>query len=72
MELTTKTFSEGMKFLQECYPTQSFRSFNKTWYEVIKLDISDEEFMPLIIQYCRTESAVPTCPADIINFKLKK
>ena len=69
MELTVNNFIEGIQFLQDCY--KGFPIPNKTWYEVIKNDISDEEFMPLITQYCRTEPA-PTCPADIINFMLKK
>ena len=68
MELTTKTFGEGIKFLWGCY--SPFR-VGENWYKVIKLDISDEEFIPLLIQYCRTEPA-PTCPADIINFKRKQ
>lgn len=68
MELTTKTFGEGIKFLWGCY---SNINVGANWYEVIKLDISDEEFIPLLIQYCRTKPA-PTCPADIINFKLNQ
>lgn len=71
--MTTKTFREGMFLLRDCY-----RNFilpdereGKTWLEILGLDISDEEFIPLIKQYCRTEP-VPTCPADLINFKLKQ
>lgn len=68
MELTLETFNKGIEFLWGCY---SYFGVGKNWYQVIKLDITDEEFMPLIIQYCRTEHA-PTCPADIINFKRNK
>lgn len=75
MELTVKHFNEGIQFLKACYiglPIACcYCSELKPWYDVIKLDISDEEFMPLLIQYCRTEPA-PQCPSDIINFKLKK
>ena len=73
MELASNTFCEGMTFLFKCYKDFSLPSGDaaKAWYGVVKLDLSNEELLPLISQYCRTESA-PTCPADIINFKRKQ
>ena len=69
--LDIDTFSKGKAILMT-----SYRGFTlgpdetNTWYEIMKLDISDDGFIPLIIQYCRMESA-PTCPADILNFGRK-
>lgn len=78
MELTIKTLAKGIRLLQGCYLDFNLRDagLNYTdwltpWHEILKLDISDEEFIPLLIQYCRTKPA-PTCPADIINFKLNQ
>lgn len=80
MELTIKTLARGIRLLQTCYLNFHVRDAGlrldyvdwlTPWHEVLKLDISEEEFIPLLIQYCRTEPA-PTCPADIINFKLKQ
>lgn len=69
--LQYETFVNGIASLKKCY-----RGFNLNreemlaWYDVIKAVISESEFLPLIFDYCISESA-PTCPADIIRLRKK-
>lgn len=64
-------FTNGIAILEKCY-----KGFNlnpeetSAWYEIIKSEIDEDVYLPLIFNYCKSESA-PTCPADIINFGKK-
>lgn len=66
--LDTETFSKGIAMLESCYLTFNLQDADRpTWYAIIKDVIDDAAFLPLILNYCRSESA-PTCPSDLIRF----
>lgn len=69
--LDINTFTKGMTILEKCYKGFKLESEEiLAWYEVIKTDTDEDAFLPLILNYCRTESS-PTCPADLIRFGKK-
>lgn len=69
--LDINTFMNGITIIKKCYKSFELDSEEvSTWYEIIKSMIDEDAFLPLIFNYCKSESA-PTCPADIINFGKK-
>lgn len=69
--LDFNTFTNGLNILEKCYKGFELTSEEMpVWYEIIKSDIDDNTFMPLVVNYCKSESA-PKCPADLIRFGKK-
>lgn len=67
--LDIETFTRGIASLEKCYKGFSLDSEETiAWYEVIRAVINETEFLPLIFDYCISESA-PKCPADIIRLR---
>lgn len=64
-------FTNGVAILEKCYKGFNLDSEETSaWYEIIKSAIDGDAFLPLVLNYCKSESA-PTCPADIIRFGKK-
>lgn len=64
-------FTNGIAILEKCYKGFNLNTEETSaWYEIIKSEINEDAFLPLIFNYCKSESA-PKCPADIINFGKK-
>lgn len=69
--LDINTFMNGITLIKKCYKGFELDSDEiSAWYEIIKSVIDDDAFLPMVLNYCRSESA-PTCPADIIRFGKK-
>lgn len=69
--LDINTFMNGITIVKKCYKGFELDSDEiSTWYEIIKSAIDEDAFLPLVFNYCKSESA-PTCPADIIKFGKK-
>lgn len=69
--LKSETFSKGMTILETCCKGFELNAEEaETWYQIIKTVIDDDAFLPLVLNYCKSESA-PTCPADLIKFARK-
>jgi len=69
--LKYETFVNGLTLVKKCYLGFDISTEDgRAWYEIIKSEIEEEAFLPLVFNYCKSES-VPTCPADLIRFGKK-
>lgn len=69
--LQFETFVNGLTLIKQIYLNFNISNeSSKAWYEIIKTVIEEDAFLPLVLNYCKSESA-PTCPADIIKFGKK-
>lgn len=69
--LQYETFVNGIASLKKCYKGFNLnREEMLAWYDVIKAVISESEFLPLIFDYCISES-IPIGPSDIIRLRKK-
>lgn len=71
MELTRKTFYEGLHYLTLAYKGFGLDSDEANcWYTIIKSCIPEEYFLDVIHFYCQ-QSPAPTCPSELINYGLE-
>ena len=64
-------FTNGIAILEKCYKGFNLNTEETSaWYGIIKSEIDEDAFLPLVFNYCKSESA-PTCPADLIRFGKK-
>ena len=69
--LQYETFVNGLTLIKQVYLNFNIsEESSMAWYEIIKCSIEEDAFLPLIFNYCKTEST-PTCPADLIQFGRK-
>lgn len=69
--LQYETFVNGLTLIKQVYLNFNIsKESSMAWYEIIKCSIEEDAFLPLIFNYCKTESA-PTCPSDLIQFGRK-